>query len=90
MAPEGEIVEAIQLLAETEGIFTETAGGVVISGLRKIARAGIIDPDEVVVAFITGNGLKTQEAVERVVDPVCTAPDYEAFQTALAARESRS
>ncbi len=90
MAPEGEIVEAIQLLAETEGIFTETAGGVVISGLRKIVRTGIIDPDEVVVAFITGNGLKTQEAVEWVVDPVCTEPDYEAFQTALAARESRS
>ena len=89
MAPEDEIVEGIQLLAEAEGIFTETAGGVVISGLRKIARAGIIDPDEVVVAFITGNGLKTQEAVEKVVDPVHTEADYEAFQTALAAHQSR-
>ncbi len=89
MAPEDEIVEGIQMLAETEGIFTETAGGVVISGLRKIARAGIIDPDEVVVAFITGNGLKTQEAVESLVDPVHTAPDYGAFETALAAREAR-
>jgi threonine synthase len=89
MAPEDEIVEGIQMLAETEGIFTETAGGVVISGLRKIARAGIIDPDEVVVAFITGNGLKTQEAVESLVDPVHTEPDYEAFETALAAREAR-
>ena len=89
MAPEDEIVECIQLLAETEGIFTETAGGVVISGLRKIAREGIIDPDEVVVAFITGNGLKTQEAVEGVVDPVHTSPDYENFQTALAAFEAR-
>ncbi len=90
MAPEDEIVEAIQLLAETEGIFTETAGGVVVSGLRKIAREGIIDPEEVVVAFITGNGLKTQEALEGIVDPIRTEPDYEAFQTALAARESRS
>jgi threonine synthase len=88
-APEDEIVECIQLLAETEGIFTETAGGVVISGLRKIAREGIIDPDEVVVAFITGNGLKTQEAVESVVDPVHTSPDYETFQSALAAFEAR-
>ena len=90
LAPEDEIVGGIQLLAEAEGIFTETAGGVVISGLRKIAREGIIDPDEVVVAFITGNGLKTQEAVESVVDPVHTEPDYEAFQTALAARAARS
>jgi threonine synthase len=89
MAPEDEIVEGIQMLAETEGIFTETAGGVVISGLRKIVRAGIIDPDEVVVAFITGNGLKTQEAVESLVDPVYTEPDYESFETALAAREAR-
>jgi threonine synthase len=89
MAPENEIVECIQLLAETEGIFTETAGGVVISGLRKIAREGIIDPDEVVVAFITGNGLKTQEAVESLVDPVHTSPDYENFETALAAFEAR-
>ena len=90
IAPEHEIVEAIQLLAETEGIFTETAGGVVISALRKIARDGIIDPEEVVVAFITGNGLKTQEALEGIVDPIRTEPDYEAFQTALAQRESRS
>ena len=90
IAPEHEIVEAIQLLAETEGIFTETAGGVVISALRKIARDGIIDPEEVVVAFITGNGLKTQEALDGIVDPIRTEPDYEAFQTALAQRESRS
>jgi threonine synthase len=90
MAPEDEIVECIQLLAECEGMFTETAGGVVISGLRKIAREGIIDPDEVVVAFITGNGLKTQEAVESVVDPVYTSPDYETFQSAFAAFEARS
>ena len=86
IAPEDEIVEGIQMLAETEGIFTETAGGVVISGLRKLVRQGIIKPDEVTVAYITGNGLKTQEAVEDLIKPVFTSPDYESFKTAMAAR----
>ena len=86
IAPEDEIVEGIQMLAETEGIFTETAGGVVISGLRKLAKQGIIKPDEVTVAYITGNGLKTQEAVEDLIKPVFTSPDYESFKTAMAAR----
>ncbi|MCH8205715.1 MAG: threonine synthase [Chloroflexi bacterium] len=84
-APEDEIVEGIRLLAETEGIFTETAGGVVISGLRKLVEKGLIKSDEVTVAFITGNGLKTQEAVEGLVDEVHTAPNHEAFQKAMAA-----
>ena len=88
-APEEEVVEGIKLLAETEGIFTETAGGVVISALRKLAQTGAIAPDEVTVAFITGNGLKTQEAVEDLVDPVFTSPNYEAFETAMAARTGR-
>ena len=85
-APEEEIVDGIKLLAETEGIFTETAGGVVIAALKDLARRGVIKPDEVTVAYITGNGLKTQEAVEHVADPVYTSPDYEAFQTAVAGR----
>jgi threonine synthase len=85
-APEDEIVECIKLLAETEGIFTETAGGVVISCLRKLVKQGAIKPDEVTIAYITGNGLKTQEVVEHVVRPVFTSPDYEAFMTAMAAR----
>ena len=82
-APEEEIVEGIRLLAETEGIFTETAGGVVISGLRKLVRQGKIKSDEVTVAYITGNGLKTQEVVEEVVNPVHTTPDYDSVQAAL-------
>jgi len=61
--PEEEIIEGIELLARTEGIFTETAGGVAVSALRKMARAGKIAPEECVVLCITGNGLKTQEAV---------------------------
>ena len=85
-AKEETIAEGIRLLAETEGIFTETAGGVVVSGLRELAKRGIIKPDEVTVAYITGNGLKTQEAVEDVVKPVYSAPDYDSFQAAMAAR----
>ena len=84
--PEEEIVEGIELLAQTEGIFTETAGGVVISALRRLVQRGAIGPDDVTVAYITGNGLKTQEVVEQVVDPVFTTPDYDAFQAAMAAR----
>ena len=85
--PEESIVEGVRLLAETEGIFTEPAGGVVISGLRRLAERGVIGPDEVTVAFITGNGLKTQEVMEHAVDPVLSGPDYESFETAFAGRE---
>ena len=79
-APEDEIVEGIQLLAETEGIFTETAGGVVISGLRKLAKSGAIKRDEVTVAFITGNGLKTQEVVSDIAKPINIRPTYKSFE----------
>ena len=85
-APEDEIAEGIRLLAETEGIFTETAGGVVISGLRKLAESGPIKRDEVAVAFITGNGLKTQEVVSHLADPVRIKPTYESFESAMADR----
>lgn len=59
-----ETVEAIRLLAETEGLFTEPAGGVTVGVLRKLAQAGAIGPDETVVAIISGIGLKALEAVE--------------------------
>jgi threonine synthase len=60
---EKEIVDAIRLLARTEGIFTETAGGVTIGVLAKLARAGRWQGDEVVVAYVTGHGLKTVEVL---------------------------
>lgn len=63
-ASDTEIVEGLKLLAKTEGIFTETAGGVTVAVLKKLAARGTIAPDETVVAFITGNGFKTLEAVE--------------------------
>lgn len=84
-APEDEIVECIQLLAETEGIFTETAGGVVISVLRDLAKKGTIKPNDVTVAYITGNGLKTQEVVEELINPVNTSPNYDDFERAFKA-----
>ena len=78
--------EAMQLLASTEGIFAETAGGVTIAALKKLAAAGALDPDELIVAYVTGNGLKTQEAVmPRLARPLSIAPNLQAFQTALAA-----
>jgi threonine synthase len=58
-----EIVEGIRLLARTEGVFAETAGGVTIATLAKLAREGTIRPDERVVAYVTGSGLKTVEAL---------------------------
>jgi threonine synthase len=58
-----EIVDAITLLAETEGIFTETAGGVTVSAARKLFAQGRIRPEETTVLCITGNGLKTTDAL---------------------------
>jgi len=75
-----EIVEGIKLLAQTEGIFAETAGGVTIAVLRKLAKQGIIKKQEVTVAFITGNGLKTQEAVvDSVGRPIRIPPSLAHF-----------
>lgn len=59
-----EIVDGMRLLAETEGIFTETAGGVTVSVAKKLIKQGRIKPGESTVLCITGNGLKTQEALQ--------------------------
>jgi len=86
IAEENEIAEGVKLLAETEGIFTEGAGGVAITGLKHLVETGKIKRNESVVVYITGNGLKTTELVADVVDPVHIEPNVEAFEEAMAAR----
>ena len=82
--PEDRIVRGIRLLAETEGIFTETAGGVTVSCLEHLAQQGAIQPDDLTVVYITGNGLKTQEAVEaEVVNPLSVRPTMTSFEAAF-------
>jgi threonine synthase len=79
-----EIIEGIRLLARTEGIFAETAGGVTIATLAKLAAQGVIRRDERVVAYVTGHGLKTVEALASTVGPTTTiAPTMDAFASAV-------
>jgi len=79
-----EIVEGMQLLARTEGIFAETAGGVTIATLKKLAADGTIRPDERVVVYVTGHGLKTLEAVSPTCGPTAMiAPTLDAFHAAF-------
>jgi threonine synthase len=79
-----EVVEGIRLLARTEGIFAETAGGVTIATLKKLAEEGVVRRDERVVAYITGLGLKTLDAVEGVVGPTATIkPNLDSFHEAF-------
>lgn len=75
-----EIVAAMRLLAETEGIFTETAGGVTLGGTIKLIEQGVIKPDESVVVCVTGQGLKTTDPLVPVLPtPEVIAPNLSAF-----------
>jgi len=79
-----EIIDGIRLLARTEGIFAETAGGVTIATLAKLAAKGVVRPDERVVVYVTGHGLKTVEALTATTGPTATiAPTLEAFAEAV-------
>lgn len=76
-----EVIQGIFQLAKTEGVYTETAGGVTIATLKKLAASGKIRPDELTVAFITGNGYKTQEVVaEKVNKPFIIEPSIDQFR----------
>ena len=81
-----EIRDGIRLLAQTTGIFTETAGGVTTAVLAKLAQRGEIDPDERVVAYITGEGLKTLDAVRGTFESTHIAPSVESFEQAIERR----
>jgi threonine synthase len=75
-----EVRAAILLLARTEGIFAETAGGVTVGTLKKLVEAGRLDPDKETVVLNTGDGLKTLDAVAGSVAPTATIdPSYSAF-----------
>lgn len=76
-----EIIDGIKLLAETEGIFTETAGGVTMAVTRKLISQGVIPKNESIVVSITGNGLKTQEAIaDSVSQPQIIEARLEEFE----------
>jgi threonine synthase len=79
-----EIREGIGLLARTTGIFTETAGGVTTAVLAKLAARGDIDPDERVVLFITGEGLKTLDAVRGTFESYEIDPTLADFEQTVA------
>ena len=80
-ATDEEIVEAMKLLAATEGIFTETAGGVTLAVTKKLIESGHIGREDRTVVGITGNGLKTIEALDaKVEEPHIIQPQLNAFK----------
>ena len=83
MVEEHEILEGIMLLAETEGIFTEGAGGVTIAATRKLIERGDLPRDESIVICITGNGYKTVELLTSIVKPIPIGRALSEFETAL-------
>jgi threonine synthase len=84
-ASDDEIVEAMKLLAQTEGVFTETAGGVTVASAKKLIEQGRIPRNESIVICITGNGLKTQEPLAgRLGQAVRIKPNLASFESNLA------
>lgn len=89
-ATDEEIVEGIQLLAETEGVFTETAGGTTLAVAKKLIESGRIPRNESVVVCITGNGLKTVEPLAKAIgDPITIKPNLESFEQRVGHRHRR-
>lgn len=79
-----EIIEAMKLLARTEGVFAETAGGVTLATAKKLIEAGRVKRDEVTVICITGNGLKTQEALHgHTAVPYYIKPSLASFEEVM-------
>ena len=87
MVSDDEILDAVQLLARTEGIFTEPAGGTTLAATRALIRRGVIGPRESVVVCITGNGYKTAEVMfDRVAQPTQIGRGLAEFERALGAQ----
>jgi threonine synthase len=87
-ATDEEIIEAIQLLAQTEGIFAEPAGGITVAVLKKLVETGCISSDERVVCYVTGNGLKTPKAIEsHLPQSIQLAPTLHAFRAMVTPME---
>jgi len=78
-----EAIAGMELLAQTEGIFAEAAGGVVVGALRKLAASGVIKRNELTVAFITGAGPRTQEILSDIVRPFTVRPALESVEEVL-------
>jgi len=78
-----EAIAGMRLLAQSEGIFAEAAGGVVIGALRKLAASGVIKRKEFTVAFITGAGPRTQEIVADIIQPFTVRPTVESVEEVL-------
>ena len=88
MVSDAEILEGIQLLARTEGIFTEPAGGTTLAATIDLVRRGVIDRDESVVVCITGNGYKTTEVMEgRMLKPINLGRGFKEFESWYEARK---
>ncbi|RME66230.1 MAG: pyridoxal-phosphate dependent enzyme, partial [Nitrospirae bacterium] len=79
-----EIIEGIKLLAKTEGIFAETAGGVTVAVTKKLIEKGLIGKNDLTVICVTGNGLKTKEALEgNIGEPIHIKPNIQSFEETL-------
>jgi threonine synthase len=86
-----KVLEGMRLLASTEGIFAETAGGVTVASLRKAVADGRVERGERTVAVISGNGLKTIEAIADTLGPTCTITGrLDEFEQALTLEEGGS
>ena len=86
-ASDDEIIEAMKLLAQTEGVFTETAGGVTVAVAKKLIEQGVIPRNESIVICITGNGLKTQEPLMGTLgQPMRIKPTLASFEASFSRR----
>ena len=86
---DAQIIHAIELLAETEGIFTEPAGGTTLAATVDLIQRGAIPPDESIVICVTGNGYKTAEVVQdRLVAPVRLSRSFKEFEAWQESRQA--